>query len=324
MKVGVINEKLASLLGEGVKLHALQAGMKNILPLQFRYRYQYYRVSCQRTEFVLAVEDATEELGHVSMYLKHAERLSSLLGDDVVFFMPPVPARVRFRYMRGGLAFISADGSANLPGLLRMTKLRVSSNVPERSYCSPLAQLIVLRQLLIGDMHGVTQKEISEKLGFSRMGVSVALKELKMFGLGEYLKVFSMNERGEALWKLALPYLRAPMKSMMNVAGPAAHELGLLAGESALSRLSLLDEPLLPVRAVAHAEFLSLRKTGQLTVCRDMEEADAVLQVWSYPPQLLLSPGGRCVDVLSLRLSFSDSENDRVLQELNRLAMPWK
>ena len=105
---------------------------------------------------------------------------------------------------------------------------------------------------------------------------------------------------------------------------PTNKQAMLISGESALAQQSLLMETGLLTVAIGRKEYAELLKKGLFNFAADEEDANFILQVWNYPPALLVHPESRYVDTLSLILSLADSNDERVLQELNQLQLPWK
>ncbi len=54
----------------------------------------------------------------------------------------------------------------------------------------------------------------------------------------------------------------------------------------------------------------------------DEEYANVIIEHWRYAPECLMKTNDACVDKLSLYLSLCNSEDDRVIQELNKLILP--
>ena len=319
-----IEKQLESLLGDNIRISELSHSLTARLPMSLSHRFQYYQVEQDARSFMLAVEKSDSTLGKLTVYTKLKARLENILGKELVFYMPMLPANIRFRYMKAGLSYISEDGSANLPGILRMSLKKVAMPQKTRNKLSPLAQLIILRQLLKEDLEGRTQLEASCILDVSRMGISKALKELKQHQLCGYTRFIRFSLQAEALWKQAYPLMKTPVHAQHFIQGTTSKQAMLVSGESALARQSLLMETGLPTVAIGRKQYAKLKKEGQFISGPDEEDADFVLQIWNYPPSLLVHPESRYVDSLSLILSLADTSDERVLQELNQLQLPWK
>ena len=324
MDFSTIEERLKSLLGDNVKITRLPHSQTAALPMSLSHRFQYYQVEQDARSFMLAVENSVSILGKLTAYTKLKARLENILRKDLVFYMPPLPANIRFRYMKAGLPYISEDGSANLPGILRMSLKKVAMPQKPGNKLSPLAQLIILRQLLKEDMEGRTQQEASNILNVSRMGISKALRELKYHQLCDYAGSIRFSLLGEALWEQAYPLMKTPVHAQHFIQAPTNKQAMLISGESALAQQSLLMETGLLTVAIGRKEYAELLKKGLFNFTADEEDANFILQVWNYPPALLVHPESRYVDSLSLILSLAGSSDERVLQELNQLQFPWK
>lgn len=293
------------------------------LPIAARNRFLYARVAVGGEEFFLVCEGQSDELGKVAMYAKWKKRLERILGGRVVFGFPPLAARFRYRYNKEGLPYISEDGSAYVPGVVSMSLKAVAVRTKTPDKLSALAQLMVLRDILWMDVHGLTKTELAQKLGYSRVAVGTAVKELVDFGLSEYEGCMRMTSRGKALWEVSRKLMGSPIVSTCYLGGAEQKIKMLQSGETALSCMSLLEAPAMPVVALGRREFYELRKAGGTDLLEDDYGAAMQLQVWRYSPDALVDSSSDVVDVLSLMLSFDDSVDARIQQELLTLKMPW-
>lgn len=130
-----------------------------------------------------------------------------------------------------------------------------------------------------------------------------------------------MNLPDTVLWEKALSLLRSPVQKQLHVRLLPFQRRLPLAGESALSRQTLLVDESIPTYAVGKQSIRELFLPGDLLES-EHEEAQAIIQQWMYPPEILMPPGGKWVDALSLYLSLRNSSDDRVIQELDKLPLP--
>ncbi len=276
----------------------------------------------------LAVLD--EERDTPSNYRRHRESLVQLLGLPVVFFLPQMESYLYGRLVRARISFVSRGGRAYLPELLaNLAPLpQLSAPAPaQHGMLSPVAQVLLLRQLLFHDLHAHSLRHITGVLGaYSAMAVSKAKDELAARGLCHYAGALT---RGQlefpdddlSLCEMAQPFLRSPVMKRHFVRASVSLEGLPLAGESALSELSLLEPPARPTYAVGKADVKAVLAHALIREVEE-EDAEAVIEHWRYDPQLLMKRGARCVDKLSLYLSLCDSEDERIAQELNKLSLP--
>lgn len=323
MKEKTVKKNLQRLFQREVEMTLLTQPELKALPIAARNRFLYARVAVGGEEFFLVFEEQSDELGKVAMYFKWKKRLERILGGRVVYGFPPLAARFRYRYNKEGLPYISEDGSAYVPGVVSMSLKPVAVRTKTPDKLSALAQLIVLRDILWMDVHGLTKTELAQKLGYSRVAVGTAVKELVDFRLSGYEQSLSMTSRGKALWEASRSLMTSPVVSTCYLGGTLQKIKMLQAGETALSCMSLLETPSLPVVAIGRREFYQLKKTEGLDLLEDDYGASMQLQVWRYAPDALVDSMSEVVDVLSLMLSLGDSVDERVRQELLTLKMPW-
>lgn len=90
----------------------------------------------------------------------------------------------------------------------------------------------------------------------------------------------------------------------------------IIAGLSALSHFSDLNEPLLPVFAIGPTQWKALKKSG-IEEIPSSEGALIELEIWHYNPNLFAKDG--LVDLFSLYLSLKESKNERIEAALEKI-----
>ncbi len=134
-----------------------------------------------------------------------------------------------------------------------------------------------------------------------------------------------LQDDWRVLWEKVLPFLSNPVKRKLAVGSLDRKKGGALAGETALSRYTMLSEPTTPVIAVSAAAWNDTkgakgRKQGEPP--RETETEKEV-EIWKYDPALFARKG--LLDRLSLFLSLRESPDERVLASLDRMMeeMEW-
>jgi len=173
--------------------------------------------------------------------------------------------------------------------------------------------------VLIGALNGcyqqqITPKELAEKLYYSPMSMTRALNSIEVMGIGEGIKrgkqrFISFPERG-LLWEQAKDMLNDPVQEAFRL---WKHDIPdnckLLAGESALAKVSALVNPRIETYAVSRGQWKKLKAKAILNLTVD--EADICsVQVWRYDPALFAQNG--MVDIFSLYLSLKNETDERV------------
>jgi len=192
----------------------------------------------------------------------------------------------------------------------------------KQAIASPATQALLVWFL---NHHPVSQTwhpfEEAAVLGYAGMTATRAVRELVQFNL------FELEVRGRAkhlklsgglreLWGRAKPHLRSPVLRTLWTYDRRILEVDGVrwAGESALARLTLLNEPRQPVIAMTAEAAQQARQAGIFFEPREIADGVAV-QVWRYTPAMHAKEKG--VDSLSLWLSLQDNRDDRIQMALD-------
>jgi hypothetical protein len=183
---------------------------------------------------------------------------------------------------------------------------------------APAEQAVVM-----GIMNGLLPatfqpKDLEKMLGYNLMSMTRAVKILEAAGLGKSVKkginrLFTPIEKHD-LWKQAFPYLKNPVRGTVRLEEHDMHdEAKILAGESALVRISMLGAPRTPTYAVARDQWKRLQSKAISRLTTE-EPGTCAVQVWRYDPALFAKDSA--VDVFSLYLSLRDSHDERIAMAL--------
>lgn len=154
----------------------------------------------------------------------------------------------------------------------------------------------------------------------SSPAVAAGLCTTRQVGRGVHL---AFTAEGKALWQLALPTLRSPVRRIYAVTSPRRTAGIPRAGLTALSRQTALEDDGVPTYAAHDVALSTAVRVGDLTLSDTPEDADVIFEAWRYNPLILGTE--RVVDPLSLYLSLRDSPDERVQQALETLvgAQRW-
>lgn len=311
------------LFHESLKIEAIE-GVK--LPLSLIKRFQYAYAFSWGNQFLVAVDTG---VATPDVYRQYRQQLEMLFNLPVVFFLTRIPTYQRGRMIKANVPFMTMDGYAYMPQFyirLKAWKQRSFSEETTQKFLSPVAQVLLLRHFLLHDIHGCNLRQIGSRLPYSAMSLSNAKNELVTHGLFRYEGAvtrgyFNIDFSEEDLWEKSLPLLRSPVQKQFYVRFASLEQPHPLAGESALSKQSLLVDRDIPAYAVGKQAIRELFLSRDIEES-EYEEAQAVLQQWMYPPETLMQTGAQWVDPLSLYLSLRDSSDDRIIQELKKLPLP--
>ena len=320
---------LESLTGEAPDLQRFSEERAGTLPLFLRERYRLYEVRLFGRKCLLALETPDWEAGSPSEYGAQAKSLQTMLGEPVAIVIPVIASYARNRLVRSAVPFIVPGSQMFLPFLMVDLRERYTPPPPAQGKClTPAAQSIVLFHLQRERLDDLPLKDIAGRVGYSAMMVSRAKDELEAADLCESERrgrsmVLRFRNRGNALWSQAEPLLSSPVRKAHWVRWPTPGYPALVAGITALSHRTLIEEDPRPTYALPEATFRTNLERGLFHGCPDPSEADVLLEAWTYNPLLL--GDNKEVDPLSLYLSLRDTPDERVRQQLQPLLeqVPW-
>ena len=262
---------------------------------------------------------------------QHAKRLRELLHTPVIIALSQIAPGERKQLIAHGVPFVVPDRQLFAPQMGMILSERFGAQrYREQVLVSPATQALLIWFLT---HHPVTQTwhpfEEAGVLGYTAMTATRAVRELQQFDL------FDLETRGRAkhlklmgtrreLWEKAKPHLRTPVlrtlwtydRQILDLAGVR------WAGESALARVSMVNEPRQPVIAATAETAQQAKQAGVFFEPREIADGFAV-QIWRYEPGMRAQE--KTVDLLSLWLSLRDHRDDRIRMALDELEerFPW-
>ena len=299
-----------------------------MLPVYLARSYELHELELLGERVVSATPAGTSN-AELTQRGKDYETLRAKLAREVVMILPGLQSFERRRLIEKRIPFIVPGRQMYLPMLASDFRERFAP--PARTgveSVSWIAQLIVLRHLLFGDIHDRPLRSIAPILDCSPMAITQASDELEAFTICERVqqgrsKALAFPSEPAAVWRAALPRLRSPVKQhhlvrRMDVAGVDA----LRAGLTALAERTEMMPERLETLAMNRKHFRRDREAGRIETCPLDEDATAMVQAWAYSPRILAE--GRSVDTLSLYLSLRDDPDDRVQHALEQIMGPWQ
>ena len=237
-------------------------------------------------------------------------------GTLLALVLDKLASHTRQRLVAAGIPFVVPGRQIFLPAMLIDLRERQPAPTNEQpESISWVAQVMLLRHLLHGDVEERNLAGVAEVCGYSPMAISTAQQQLVQVGLAEVHKTgrskhVSFRESGRALWELALPLLRAPGRKQHAVCASVTPQPAWISGGDALARESLLAPGAVPAVAMSIGDVRAGLRSGSITASPDAEEADVVIEAWEYDPGRLTV--GASVDPLSLFLCLRETTDERV------------
>lgn len=254
---------------------------------------------------------------------QNAKRLRELLHAPVIIALPEIAPGERKRLIAHGVAFVVPGRQLFAPqmGVILNEHFEVERR-REQELASPATQALLIWFL---NHHPVTETwhpfEVAAVLGYAGMTATRAVRELRQFNLFELevrgrAKYLKLNGTRRDLWEKAKPHLRTPVLRTLWT-----YDIRILevtdtrwAGESALARLTMVNEPQQQVVAITTEAARHARQAGIFFEPREIADGIAV-QVWRYEPGMQVKE--KTVDPLSLWLSLRYNRDDRIQMALD-------
>jgi len=254
---------------------------------------------------------------------QHTKQIGELFQTPVIVALPAIAPGERKQLIQHGVAFLVPGRQLFAPSMGMILSERYGTE-PQRAVeiASPATQALLIWFL---NQHPVSETwhpfEAAATLGYAGMTATRAVRELMQFELFELeergrAKYLKLTDSRHSLWEKAKPFLRTPViktlwtydRGILDLAGAR------FAGESALARLSMLNEPQQPAIAITSEAAQQSREDGIFFEPRQLADAIAV-QVWRYIPNMLVKE--KIVDPLSLWLSLQHNPDDRIQMALD-------
>jgi hypothetical protein len=304
---------LEQILGSPVDLNQLPAQRLTGLPVFLTTDYCYLEWRWLDQIVILAQAESDKEVPSTAALKSVHQLLTDQFKCPVVFVYPALDVYSRNRFVHLGLPFIVPGLQLFIPpfaSLCEQFQRKVKSGK-----LSAAAQVTILFQLLRPQPDGALLNQWAEWLGYSAMTMTKVRDELVAHKLcvreeGAKPRGLRFLFQNRALWEAALPYLRSPVSRTYWVKFLKPQPALLLAGHTALSKRSLLEDDPIPTY-VCHANaWKKLIASGIVQEMGHRDEASARMECWRYDAGLLAED--EMVDKLSLFLSLADSAEERV------------
>ena len=256
---------------------------------------------------------------------QHAKRLRELLHAPVIIALPEVAPGERKQLIAHGVAFVVPDRQLFAPQMGMILTERFGAGPRQvQELASPATQALLIWFL---NHHPVTVTwhpfEEAAALGYAGMTATRAIRELLQFKLFELevrgrAKHLKLNGTRRELWEKAKPHLRTPvLRTMWTYDQRILQVTGARwAGESALARQTMVNEPRQQVLAMTAEAAQRAKQAGIFFEPREIADGIAV-QVWRYEPGMQAKE--KTVDPLSLWLSLRDNRDDRIQMALDEI-----
>lgn len=284
------------------------------LPVYLTSGRSFFKLSYGDSGFLLVCLPENEKFG-VLAFEKQALLLSEKYGLPVAFEFPSITRSQRDSLISKNIAFISNFGQLYLPflGVALCNKFSKRKELKTEKMM-PVTQALFLYMLYKSEGKPVMKKDAADYLGVTKTSITRASDQLDAMGLIKQESIgkeyrMTANGLGLQLYEKAKPFLINPIQSIITTEMFKGYENNLLSGESALAKVTMLNDPIIPSRAVYKAGVD--RKMFPKIDIRWEPDAEAVnYELWKYNPELFSSDG--VVDPVSLAMCFDGNMDERI------------
>ena len=324
--LGAVTTYLRDVLAIRVDLEPWQGGAT--LPLYLREQYQFYQVNPAEgvRSFLLCMDRAEQTPALIE---KNFMQLSTKTKEALVYVRQSITSYDRKRLIERRIPFVITGNQMYLPFVGIDLRERYTENrKPAGIAFGPAAQYLLLYLLNNPEPMEVNQSSAARLLGYQNMTMVRAFREIESAGIGSAEKVgkekyLRISETRRTVWERVEPLLQNPVLRRVYVHGlnqqTASDYNFAIAGETALARASMLNEPKVPVWAI-QSKTWQAEKDGVRRKLQEVpypETGAAEIELWRYP---VLLPGQKAtVDPLSLYLSLRDRADERMQAALTKL-----
>ena len=327
-------KRLTTYLNETVGLEIILdkwEGEEN-LPLYLRQQYEFYQVQrVPGVKNVVLFADNHEQ--QPALIEKNFRYLAEKTGAVVVYMREAITSYDRKRLIEKRIPFVVPGNQMYLPFLGVDLREWFTGSKDKIDSFSPATQYLLLYLLQNSVDVETNQLRLASRLGYANMTMVRAFREMEKAGIGVIERIgkekhLIIKGHRKDVWQKAEPLLNTPVQEKVYLRGldfdPSMDARFSVAGESALARFSMLNEPRVPTWAIQSKVWKNDRVLQRKFALQSYPEAGSVeLELWRYPVR---GPGdAETVDKLSLYLSLKDQQDERLQMALVKMleAVLW-
>ncbi len=293
-----------------------------------RLKFPYYLKA--GNQFVECIIDDMESLLVIPDELPDGTTLAKRIGEmnnmtrhQVILLLENIDAVRRRVLIANRTSFIVPGKQVYLPYVCALLTERGMAHMTEngKQTFSPAAQVLLLSHLQRESLDRRIISEIAKYFPYSVKTVSSAAKELEQAGIceiegdnsGKFLHLIPKEE----IWSKSYPRLACPIQEVVycNEIEVIPEILRYITFDKALAEYTFMADFTGEAVAVYKNDDVIKRLKNNGTF--NTVEGKYRVELWKYNPALLAKDG--IVDALSLALCYKDTDDERVIGELNDL-----
>lgn len=284
------------------------------LPIYMTAGRKFCKLSNEACSFILVTIPENERFGVVA-FEKQIRQIASKFCMPAAFEFESISRTQRDSLMERNIPFISVSGQIYLPFL----GIALSNRFPhppkiKHERMMPVTQALFLYMLYQSKGGPIMKKDAAEAIGATRTSITRASEQLAAMNLISQEKkgkeyYMTLQRTGIEAFENAKPYLINPVQRIITVADIPVFERQPLCGESALAQHTILNDPVIPARAIRKSS-INPEEVTEIDIRWEPGNKAVRLELWKYDPCLFMRNG--TVDPVSLAMSFENNVDERI------------
>ena len=280
------------------------------IPYYLSENYSLHKVDIDGTQCIFA--EPRGEIPATQAIVKHFAAIHDAASMPVVLKLSGLSEKRRKALMSARVPF-AATGQVYLPFIGAMLQNRLYDEPASREKLMPSAQLLLF-SYLYQDSRRMPTSPMAEKIGVSAMQITRAVRQLQRLNLFDVSKegVHVMIEgrtNHRALFEAAAKHLLDPVREILYVPRNDKARTLPIAGLSALSEVTMLSAPNVPIYAYHNRTDKLIGENGLSDY-----ETQARVEIWKYSPTIL-SENKNTADPLSVVVSLKHQQGDERVEQ---------
>lgn len=296
------------------------------LPVYMTNNRTFCKVRIDQTDFLLVGIPDTDRFGVIALE-KQMSRYMKATNMLVAYTFPSLTKVQRDALVGRRLPFIVLPEQIYLPfmGIAMSNQFKKEKKIAVDHF-TPASQCLFFYFLYSAHKNPVLKKDAACALGLTRTSITRASEQLKTLGLiteAPYWKEIRMTAcaEGKEFYDAGEPYLINPVQKRMTIKAEESLKW-FYAGESALGKRTMLNEPDIPTVAIDKKQLNEMLLI-EMDEKWETEKNLLHVEVWKYDPALFAED--QVVDPVSMAVSLKDCTDERVQGELEEFmeAYQW-
>jgi DNA-binding MarR family transcriptional regulator len=258
-------------------------------------------------------------LAAIGVIKKHLKRLREQSACPIVFELSAITRQRKSSFIEAKIPFVVPGKQLYLPFFAAILRERIDADTLAAAgeTLMPSAQMLFFA-FLLGKKQPLYLSDAAKRFGITAMSISRAANQLVRAGFVEkknqgVQKFIDAEVDAKTLFERASPRLTSPVRKEVFIRREDVKPDMFPAGLTALSEVSMLNPPPMPVLGITENEKHFKSVSSELVD----SETSAALQIWRYDPRRI-SQNDK-VDALSLYMSLSDDHDERIEQALEEM-----